>query len=160
MIIYNYDSETKEYLYSEEATRDNAASERTGKFVPLLPANSTTSEPLSPRQGYAVIFKNNWVYVEDNRGKEVINLTTKEVSTVNYIGEIKEGYMLYSAYKKTDEYKKEQADKKRQEKISILNGKISILKEEMDEEALLGNTLTVEIYKEVIKGLIQTREAI
>ena len=70
MYTYTYDEDTHEFLYSEEAFRDPLESEKQGKDVYLLPANSTFSIPLQHKEGYAVVWDNtSWVYKEDHRQK-------------------------------------------------------------------------------------------
>ena len=79
MLVYNYDSKTKEYTYSEEASKNPVASEREGHFVPLIPANATLIPPIKNKTGYAVIFNNEeWSYIEDHRGLHIINPKTLE----------------------------------------------------------------------------------
>lgn len=65
MKIYHYYFDTKEF-YKEE------------NYKPVkglgLPAHSTIKKPLDPKEGYAVVFderEQEWVYVEDHRGKTV-----------------------------------------------------------------------------------------
>ena len=160
MIIYNYSNDTKEYLYSETATKDIMASEREGKFIPLMPFNSTLQKPLKAKQGYAIIFEDKWKYIKDYRGQKVINLESEMTSSVDYLGDIKQGYMLYSDYIKTDEYKKRQEIEKRKTKFKEINSKIFELQQEMQIEEIKGNLLNVKVYKDVINGLIKTREAL
>ena len=70
-LLYRYDPQTKEYLES---------------FVPLndlqLASYPHTTEvvPLPAKSGYAVIFdelKQQWWYLEDHRGQQVIDVSTK-----------------------------------------------------------------------------------
>ena len=70
MYAYKFDHETKEYLYAEEAFRDPLESQKQGKDVWLLPADSTFTEPLSAKKGYAVAWCGTaWGYIEDHRQK-------------------------------------------------------------------------------------------
>lgn len=68
MQTYKFDKQTKEYLYSEEAFLDPLETKLQGKEVYLLPADSTFTEPLEPKSGYAVRWNGEaWEYVEDHR---------------------------------------------------------------------------------------------
>ena len=70
MLTYRFDENTKEYLLSEEGFLDPLETEIQGKEVYLLPANSTFTKPLDPKEGYAVVWENNkWIYKEDHRQK-------------------------------------------------------------------------------------------
>ena len=70
MQTYKYHSETKEYLYAEEAFLDPLESEQQGRDVYLLPADSTFTVPLEAKDGYAVCWNGTtWEYVEDHRQK-------------------------------------------------------------------------------------------
>lgn len=92
MKIYNYDKETKEFLGVQEAT---PSPKEEGKF--LKPANSTEVEPKTPEEGKANVFDelaNSWGLVEDNRGTLVYSTESKEESSIDYLGSIKEGFTL------------------------------------------------------------------
>lgn len=70
MQTYKFDHETKEYLSAEEAFLDPLETEAAGKPVYLLPADSTFTEPLEAKEGYAVCWNGKaWEYVEDHRQK-------------------------------------------------------------------------------------------
>lgn len=70
MQTYKFDPETKAYLYSEDAFLDPLETEAAGKPVYLLPANSTFTAPLAPKDGYAVVWNGNaWEHIEDHRQK-------------------------------------------------------------------------------------------
>ena len=79
MLVYNYDRITKEYTYSQEAELDREESRIRGYEVYLIPAYATLQEPLSSKQGYAVIFDGSWKYTPDHRGKKVVNPETEEI---------------------------------------------------------------------------------
>lgn len=73
MLVYHYDEETKEFLYSEEAHIDPLETELKGENVYLLPANATFEKPLEKEDGKAVVFDGDtWKLIEDNRGKKTI----------------------------------------------------------------------------------------
>jgi biopolymer transport protein ExbD len=70
MQTYKYNAETKEYLYTEEAFLDPLETEAADKPVYLLPADSTFTEPLEAKNGYAVVWNGaTWEYAEDHRQK-------------------------------------------------------------------------------------------
>lgn len=68
MQTYKYHNKTKEYLCSEPAFRDPLESKVQDKDVWLLPADSTFTAPLDPKDGYAVCWNGMaWEYIEDHR---------------------------------------------------------------------------------------------
>lgn len=68
MQTYKYNADTKEYLYAEDAFLDPLETEKAGKPVYLLPADSTFTEPLEANEGYAVVWNGSaWEYIEDHR---------------------------------------------------------------------------------------------
>jgi hypothetical protein len=70
MQTYKFDADTKEYLYAEEAFRDPLESKAQGRDVWLLPADSTFTAPLEPKDGNAVCWNGDaWEYKEDHRQK-------------------------------------------------------------------------------------------
>ena len=92
MTIYNYNNEFYEITISTEA-RENPLEK--GKY--LLPANATTKAPLSAKDGFTVCFNeelDKWEYKEDFRGQDIYNEETKENSICDYLGVIKNGFVL------------------------------------------------------------------
>ena len=70
MQTYKFDDDTKEYLCAEEAFLDPLETEQQGKEIYLLPADSTFTEPLKAKEGYAVCWTGKaWEYIEDHRQK-------------------------------------------------------------------------------------------
>lgn len=70
MQTYKYNVDTKEYLYTEEAFLDPLETEQQGQQIWLLPADSTFTEPLEQKEGYAVCWNGKaWEYIEDHRQK-------------------------------------------------------------------------------------------
>jgi len=64
MKVYNYDSQTGEFL-GESLARENPL--ELGKY--LIPAHATTKKPNDYKRGFVSVFKNNeWIRVEDIRG--------------------------------------------------------------------------------------------
>ena len=118
MIIYNYDRLTNEYTFSSEAKLDPLETKKYGKPMYAIPAYATNIEPLPP-EGTASIFNgSSWDYIIDHRGELEINLATKEIQEVNYVGEIKDGYMLYDKYVNTQEYRDQELSTAKAKKIS------------------------------------------
>lgn len=65
MKAYQYDSETKKYLWEIDRQIDPLESEAQGKDVWLMPADSTDIVPLEPKDGYDVVFNGaGWEYRE------------------------------------------------------------------------------------------------
>ena len=114
MLVYNYDRNTKEYTYSQEAELDREESRIKGYDVYLIPAYATLKQPLSNKEGYAVIFNEDWEYIVDHRGQKVINPETEEIVEVYYLGEIRDGFVDYETYINSEEYKEKQAQAERE----------------------------------------------
>lgn len=86
IIAYSYDQKDKRLLGSFEYLWASG----TG-----LAANSTNIQPPVIEQGFIPVFdieKQKWDLVEDNRRKTVYSIETKEKSTIEYIGKIKDGF--------------------------------------------------------------------
>jgi len=84
MEIYNYVGGTGEYVGTSTASPDPLD---VGQF--LIPANATTTEPLSAREGYAVVLTGSeWAYVEDNRGSAY---DVREEVTIEVLGALPTG---------------------------------------------------------------------
>jgi hypothetical protein len=120
MLVYNYDRITKEYTYSQEAELDREESRIKGIDIYLVPAYATLQQPLSSKQGYAVIFDSIWIYTPDHRGQKVINPETEEIVVVDYLGELKDGYVDYEIYINSEEYKEKKA-KEEKERLMMSN---------------------------------------
>ena len=99
MIVYKYDTQTKEFLEELEIN---------GAYGTNLPF-TTTIEPLTKKDGFAICFNGTkWEYVEDNRNKTVYSKTTKEKIEVDYLGKIKDEHTLLvpNQFDKWDEISK------------------------------------------------------
>jgi hypothetical protein len=70
--VYNYDSETREFLSSNEANLDPLETELQGEDVFLLPANATWDEPPTAGENEVAMFgeDDQWSVVPDFRGTE------------------------------------------------------------------------------------------
>ena len=81
MIVYKYDTETKEFIQELEIN------EAYGTNLPF----TTTVKPLTKKEGFAVCFNGTkWEHIEDNRNTVVYNKETKEESKIDYLGKIKD----------------------------------------------------------------------
>ena len=81
MIVYKYDTETKELI------QELKINEAYGANLPF----TTTIKPLAKKEGFVVCFNGTkWEYVEDNRNKTVYNKETKQEFKIDYLGKIKE----------------------------------------------------------------------
>lgn len=65
MKAYLFDEDTKEYVGEITAQIDPLESEKEGKEIYLLPANSTFSSPLQIKEGYKIVWNGEeWGYEE------------------------------------------------------------------------------------------------
>jgi hypothetical protein len=91
MIIYIYNEINHEYIGEMQAQESPLE-----EGVYLFPPHTTTIKP-SFDDGYVSVFdeeKQKWNNFIDNRGKKVYSVVDATSSTVDYIGEIKEGFTL------------------------------------------------------------------
>lgn len=94
MQIYRFHPETKEFLYAEKAYLDPLETEKQGKEVYLLPADSTFTEPLVLKENTACVWNGKaWELVEDYRGKTVWKSYDESI-TITELGAIPDGYSL------------------------------------------------------------------
>lgn len=120
MLVYSYSGDTKEFVGVETAEQDREASLRLGKFEPLIPANATLIKPPTAGVGKVAVFDNNkWIIKNDYRGQISIDPNTDELQEVDYIGDLKTGFVFYSDYIKTSEYK-EKVQKQKEAKLQAL----------------------------------------
>lgn len=118
MKLYKYDSITKEFVSEIQPDIDPLETKKQGKTIYLIPSNTTDIKP-EDREGYTPIYSiNKWEYVKDNRNKLAINLTTKVIEPINYLGEVKDGWMLYDDYIKSELYIKDQFELEKNKKIN------------------------------------------
>lgn len=118
MKIYNYKEDTKEYLNSIEAYEDPEASRRQGKFIPMMPANSTLLAPpdYDPQNQIPVFENGQWIIKADYR-KNYKKVTDEFITEyIKDIGDITDGYVVT----------KELADEidKNPDMFKIENGKV------------------------------------
>lgn len=91
MIIYRYNEINHEYIGEMQAQESPLE-----EGVYLFPPHTTTIKP-SFDDGYVSVFdeeKKEWNNFIDNRGKKVYSVVDATSSTVDYIGEIKDGFTL------------------------------------------------------------------
>ena len=85
MIVYKYDTETKEFIQELEIN------EAYGTNLPF----TTTIKPLAKKDGFAICFNGTkWEYIEDNLNKTIYVKATKEELKVDYLGKIKDEHTL------------------------------------------------------------------
>lgn len=97
MNLFRYNSQTKEFTQKENAFKDELESEKQGKDIFLIPPFSTEIEPPTLSENETCIFNgNSWDIVSDFRGQKQVEITTKNISIINYIGEIIDGFQLVS----------------------------------------------------------------
>lgn len=91
--IYNYHSETHEYLDSELASVDPVATKREGKDVFYAPAYATLLKPPSVPKFKIPVFENDtWVVKDDYRGEYACNANL-DVIYIQQIGTLPEGFI-------------------------------------------------------------------
>lgn len=96
MKVYNYDRRTKEYIGSENAYLDKAATLREGKEIYLLPAFATFVSPPDKKEKNQVFVWNGrkWEIKEDYRGQVIYNINTREGKVCTEIGPLPTEYVL------------------------------------------------------------------
>ncbi len=111
MKIYNYDKDSKEFLFVSDAQKNP---KQEGDY--LFPKYSTTIvPPVLNVYETALFIDGYWKIVSDFRGQKIINLETKEESVCSELGNIPDGFMIYEDYIQTDEYKDYLAKLEKQE---------------------------------------------
>lgn len=97
MKVYEYSTETKEYIGEQEAILDPLESKKLGQNIYLLPPNCTMVKPPDFEEGTIPVFSENlnaWNLVEDNRGTKYW-LNTDKYGTpervFNELGSLPEG---------------------------------------------------------------------
>lgn len=93
MIIYNYDSITKEYIGSCEASLDPQETINQGKNIYLIPADATDIKPPTAQTNEVVIYDNGWRIEADFRGQYIVNENMSPI-LIKEIGAIPEGYIV------------------------------------------------------------------
>ena len=83
--VYNYDSETREYISSSV------------EYLPIgvgIPASSCTDAPPKNKEGFAICRNadlSDWMYVADHRGNIVYDTMTGKSSVVSALGDYADG---------------------------------------------------------------------
>lgn len=125
MKIYNYDKNTGVFL-SETEAQENP--KQKGQF--LIPRYSTiVSPPIHSDKEIAVFKDGFWSLIPDLRGLEQINLETMDISEVSKIGALDDGFVLYSEYILTTEYKEYREKIEKQERYNAILDEIRLLDE-------------------------------
>lgn len=137
MQTYRFDPKTKEYLYSEDAFLDPLETKAAGKSIHLLPADSTFTEPLPAKDGYAVCWNGEvWEYIEDHRQKRDRNGEHPTGQGTQYwipgdtwqtparymmeLGKLPEGAVLKAPEKPTDVVAEEELTKAKSERAAAV----------------------------------------
>lgn len=117
MKIYNYSKETNEFT-KETVARKSPLEED----VFLIPAYATTKKPLKKKKGFAICFINDsWKYVEDNRGKDIHNTLTKIEEVCDYLGPLKDDYVLGKYVETQEEIDAKLKEVEKQKDLQLLN---------------------------------------
>ena len=86
MIVYKYDTQTKEFIQELEIN------EAYGTNLPF----TTEIKPLTKKDGFAICFNGTkWEHKEDNRNKTIYVKDTKEELKVDYLGKIKDEHTFF-----------------------------------------------------------------
>ncbi len=89
MLIYLWNTETKEYLKYQEAQKNP---KRPGEY--LMPANSTTEQIPDVSENQTIIYNGeHWEIIPDFRGKYMVNSEMFPVEVTKF-GDLPEGYVL------------------------------------------------------------------
>lgn len=136
MNIYHYDEKTKEFLNAAKAEANPEETRIQGKFVPLVPANSTLIAPPEYNiENQIPVFENReWVIKSDYRKNFYKVNNDLMVEDIKTIGE-QEGYIIVD--KVTGDAVKENPDKFKisDNKIIEKNAKEYITEQELKREA-------------------------
>ncbi len=94
MKIYNYHSNTKEFIGESYAQLDPLETELQNKNIYLTPKYATTENPPIVKVEEVAVFENGWVIKEDHRGKTVFDTATAEPMVIDQIGPMPVGFTL------------------------------------------------------------------
>lgn len=134
-VMYCYDEASGEYTGTAEPLVDP----KTGEYLKW--GFSTWETPPEVDEGQkAVILDGHWTVMSDNRDKKQINLETLEISDIDYLGDVQDGYQLiteetaedfkthpekyrvidgvFTDISNTDEYKAQQLEKAKTAKLA------------------------------------------
>lgn len=134
-VMYCYDEATGEYTGTAEPLVDPKTEEY------LKWGFSTWEAPPEVDEGQkSVILNGHWTVLDDNRDKKQINLETLEISDIDYLGDVQDGYQLiteeiaedfktypekykvidgvFTDISNTDEYKAQQLEKAKAAKLA------------------------------------------
>lgn len=115
MKIYNYDRDTGEYTCESLAEKNQVGAGY------LIPAFASEIAPPDFGENEKPFFENNqWIIKPYFKGKKQVDLSNKIVSTVDYYGEIKDGFQFIT--EKTAEELNATPDK-----FKVVNGKLKKL---------------------------------
>lgn len=142
MDIYNYNNITKEFTGITKADADPEETRIKGGFVPLVPAYATLKEvPEYNKDNQIPVFENNeWIVKADYRKNYKKCDDNFNISDINEIGEITDGYLVSNdvakliqqnpdrfkienneVVEKTDEEYQKELEFREKERIALLN---------------------------------------
>ena len=94
----------------------------------LFPPNSTIYEPPKLKPNEVAVFQGKcWKIMPDFRGEFAVNLETDEEIKIDYIGNLKKGYMLLSEYQDSELYQIRILEQQKLNKKSEILAKINEL---------------------------------
>lgn len=134
-VMYCYDETTGEYTGTAEPLVDP----KTGEYL-KWGFSTWEAPPEVDESQKAVIKDGHWTVLDDNRDKKQINLETLEISDIDYLGNVQDGYQLiteetaedfkthpekykvidgvFTDISNTDEYKAQQLEKAKTAKLA------------------------------------------
>ena len=104
MLIYGYDSETKEYLGNMEANEDPLETLRAGYSVYAIPANFTKLEPpeFDCFTHWPVFVDGKWKLLENHKGLVGFDKETGDEMIIRELGELPENFVLEKPIKMSE----------------------------------------------------------
>ena len=161
MLVYKYDTQTKEFIQELEIN------EAYGANLPF----TTTVKPLTKKDGFVVCFNGTkWEYVEDNRDKTIYVKATKDELKIDYLGKIKDEHTLlipkqFDEWDYTQNKWVENIEKKEKQRIQEIEAKCNQSIEAVYpiyKQINITNLLTpyIEDDRDVMKAFIDSKRAI
>lgn len=152
MLIYNYDKETKCYIYESEAHLDPLESKKQSKNVYLIPSNCTIQHPPLFNENEIPVWNiDNWEIKKDFRGETVYSKTNKSAVIVDYIGNINSEYTRKKPTSIWDEWDEDENKwienllKKTQNELKMKRERKIFLKSKIMAGEALGINMSEEI---------------
>jgi len=125
-----------------------------------LAANSTQEKPLKEKDGFVSVWDGSkWKYKENHIGKTVYNTETKESKTVDYVGEIQQGWTLLEPIEFGTWNGMEWADERTPEQIAEYERSIMPTLSPIQFDIKLNNAGLYDAVQELIKDSFELRIA-